>query len=65
MLGYILYAGGYDPTTPLPPPYGDWFYQNFTVTIPSGFEAGPAALSVVHDFLIGVGLCSTFLWIFV
>lgn len=51
-LGFTLFAGGYDPvrapnTTQQPT-------QNFTVTIPSGFQSGLAVMSLEHAYLLGV-----------
>ena len=49
--GDVLYAG---PYTPQLPPGSTTLTQNFTVTVPDGFEQGPAALSVAHFSLVGV-----------
>lgn len=51
-LGDTLFAGAFNPqfrVNDTGPPF-----QNYTVTVPSGFQTGPAALSVTHATLIGV-----------
>ena len=49
--GSVLFAG---PYTPHLPPGSTTLVQNFTVTVPNDFQAGPAALSVAHFNLVGV-----------
>ncbi|KAI0669156.1 hypothetical protein C8Q78DRAFT_198555 [Trametes maxima] len=49
-IGFPIYAG---PYTPQLRPGGSDLFQNFTVTVPQGFPAGPAALSVAHFSLVG------------
>ncbi|EJD05317.1 uncharacterized protein FOMMEDRAFT_78189 [Fomitiporia mediterranea MF3/22] len=52
-MGSILYSGSFNPQR------GPGFFgepvQNFTVTIPDGFQPGPAVLSVAHANLVGAG----------
>ncbi|KAI0755329.1 hypothetical protein C8Q80DRAFT_1266798 [Daedaleopsis nitida] len=48
--GSVLYAGPYDPK--LAPGTGS-LVQNYTVTVPDGFQAGPAVLGVAHFNLVG------------
>ncbi|KAH7903482.1 hypothetical protein BJ138DRAFT_1131350 [Hygrophoropsis aurantiaca] len=43
-LGNVLYAGPFKPTNG---------YQNFTVTIPSSMNSGPAIFSLTHLCLLG------------
>ncbi|KAF8688703.1 hypothetical protein AX14_013763 [Amanita brunnescens Koide BX004] len=52
VLGYVMYQGPYKPMYHQPeyPPH-----ENFTVTIPSGFQKGPAQLNVAHFALVGAG----------
>ncbi|KAH9851615.1 hypothetical protein C2E23DRAFT_886463 [Lenzites betulinus] len=49
-IGIALYAG---PYTPQLRPGGSDLFENFTVTVPAGFPAGAAALSVAHFSLVG------------
>ncbi|KAI0366682.1 hypothetical protein BV20DRAFT_638057 [Pilatotrama ljubarskyi] len=49
-IGTSLYAG---PYTPQLRPGGSDLFQNFTVTVPVGFQKGAAALSVAHFSLVG------------
>ncbi|KAM6491319.1 hypothetical protein JOM56_013558 [Amanita muscaria] len=49
VMGTVLYNG---PFTPKPHPTMP-YYQNFTVTIPSGFTKGPAHLNVAYAALWG------------
>ena len=53
VLGHVLYNGPYNPQfqsgEEQKPPH-----QNFTVTVPSSLEMGPAILSVTHLTLVGV-----------
>ncbi|KAI0695751.1 hypothetical protein C8T65DRAFT_664692 [Cerioporus squamosus] len=53
VLGTVLYKGAYEPLLVAPglPPF-----QNFTVTVPSHFEAQQISLAVAHFSLIGAGL---------
>lgn len=53
MMGDILYAGPYHPVAPT----GGNAYENFTVTVPSDFQPGPAVLAVAHFTLVGVSNC--------
>ncbi|KAF8737482.1 hypothetical protein AX14_012781 [Amanita brunnescens Koide BX004] len=55
VLGDVVYKGPYTPFL-----YSNIIpeYQNFTVSIPSGFPAGPAQLNVAHFSLVGVRRCS-------
>ena len=53
MMGDILYAGPYRPVAPT----GGNAYENFTVTVPSDFQPGPAVLAVAHFTLVGVSNC--------
>ncbi|KAI9057491.1 hypothetical protein FKP32DRAFT_1551514, partial [Trametes sanguinea] len=50
-IGTVLFAG---PYTPQLRPGGADLFQNFTVSVPDGFQAGAAALSVAHFTLVGV-----------
>lgn len=54
-LGTILYAGPYAPQYEPTGAYQDQEYQNFTVTVPTGFAAGEASLTVSHFSLVGAG----------
>ncbi|KZP33004.1 hypothetical protein FIBSPDRAFT_924977 [Athelia psychrophila] len=49
-LGSIMYAGNYTPQShePYKPPY-----QNFTLALPNGTQAGSSILNVAHLFLLG------------
>ncbi|KAI8970727.1 hypothetical protein BD414DRAFT_510689 [Trametes punicea] len=49
-IGTVLYSGPYSPVQRTG---GTDLSQNFTVTVPSDFPAGAAALSVAHFSLIG------------
>ncbi|KAJ5168937.1 uncharacterized protein N7482_004531 [Penicillium canariense] len=52
VMGSILYNGPFKPVyheTSRPP------YQNFTVSLPSGFAPGNAQINVAHATLIGAG----------
>lgn len=49
--GHILLAGPYNPQ--LAAGKGA-LVQNYTVTVPDGFQTGPAILSVAHFNLVGV-----------
>ncbi|KAE9405576.1 hypothetical protein BT96DRAFT_934816 [Gymnopus androsaceus JB14] len=60
-LGTVLYDGPFSPvfttepgTTTLPP------HQNFTLTVPESFAAGPAQLGVAHFSLIGASVVPFF-----
>lgn len=53
-LGTIFYAGPYQPQRFDPPSASGAPYQNFTVSIPQGFQKGPAVFSVPHSYLVGV-----------
>ena len=62
-LGDTLFAGPFNPQ--FQPPDNGPPFQNYTVTVPSGFPTGLAALSVTHATLIGVRpktLFSTSFW---
>ncbi|RPD62839.1 hypothetical protein L227DRAFT_573357 [Lentinus tigrinus ALCF2SS1-6] len=48
--GTVLFAGPYNPV--LAPGTGA-LVQNYTVTVPSDFQKGPAALSVAHFNFVG------------
>ncbi|KAI0632497.1 hypothetical protein C8Q77DRAFT_1218845 [Trametes polyzona] len=52
-IGIALYAGSY---TPQLRPGGSDLFENFTVSVPSDFPSGPAALSVAHFSLVGVSV---------
>lgn len=51
ILGDVLYSG---PYTPIPYSNVEPEYQNFTVSVPNGFPAGPAQLNIAHFYLVGV-----------
>ena len=55
ILGDVVYSG---PYTPIPYSNVQPEYQNFTVSVPNGFPAGPAQLNVAHFYLVGVRGCS-------
>lgn len=48
VFGAVLASGLWNPTKTPP------VFQNFTVTVPSPFPAGPAKLNVAYFTLIGV-----------
>ena len=57
-LGEVYYAGTFNPS--YQPPVEIGVYQNFSVTVDTSFEAGPAVISVPYAMLIGVSVFSNF-----
>ncbi|KAK5991442.1 hypothetical protein PT974_09724 [Cladobotryum mycophilum] len=55
IIGDVLHTGPYNPQFHGPGQQ----YQNFTVQVPEGFPAGPAAINVARFFLIGAGSSPT------
>ncbi|EGN93890.1 hypothetical protein SERLA73DRAFT_144906 [Serpula lacrymans var. lacrymans S7.3] len=51
VLGSVLYSGPFKPTAHAQ----QGFYQNFTVQIPSGLNAGEAIFTLTHLCLLGAG----------
>ncbi|EPQ51133.1 hypothetical protein GLOTRDRAFT_123360 [Gloeophyllum trabeum ATCC 11539] len=55
-MGTILYNGDFNPQYSTEPGTGSKPpHQNFTVTVPSNIQSGPAILSVAHLSLVGAG----------